>query len=127
MTREENEARIKALPREDLEMEAMFVPRARTRYQEGSQRMIKHLKEIRATKLVRPTTMGDALFHLGLAQGHRSVLLEAYDQAVAEKKALQDRLDSAECIIRQAAQDTFGREMTPLEFAEAWKRCCARS
>jgi hypothetical protein len=79
----------------------------------------KHLKEIRATRLVRPTTMQEALYHLGLAQGHRSVLLEAYDQMVSEKKTIQDRLDSAECIIRQAAQDTFGRDMTPQEFAEA--------
>jgi hypothetical protein len=78
-----------------------------------------HLKEIRATRIVRPEKLEDALFHLGLAQGHRSVLLEAYDQVVEQKKTLQDRLDSAECIIRQAAQDTFGRDMTPKEFADA--------
>lgn len=79
----------------------------------------KHLNQIRKAGFVRPATLEDALFHLGLAQGHRAVLLEAYDQVIEEKKQIQERLESAECLIRQAAQDTFGRDMTPQEFAEA--------
>lgn len=31
----------------------------------------------------------------------------------------QDRLRSAECIISQVAEDTFGEEMTPRQFADA--------
>jgi hypothetical protein len=38
------------------------------------------------------------------------------DQRIRE---LEERLASAECIIRQVARDTWGREMTPKEFAEA--------
>lgn len=41
-----------------------------------------------------------------------------FDPAAA-RAGLAERLASAECIIRQAAQDTFGREMTPKEFADA--------
>ena len=37
----------------------------------------------------------------------------------AERAALVERIESAECVIRQAARDTFGAEMTPKEFADA--------
>lgn len=73
-----------------------------------------HLQEIRdcAKRFIKPKTLEEAMYQSGLCHGHREVLLKAYDD-------LQERLDSAECIIRQASRDTFGREMTPKEFAEA--------
>jgi hypothetical protein len=37
----------------------------------------------------------------------------------ADRAALVERIQSAECVIRQAAMDTFGSEMTPKEFADA--------
>ncbi len=49
----------------------------------------EHLQEIRDTKFVRPDNLSDAMFHLGLAQGHRSVLLEyvaVLEKALAKEK-----------------------------------------
>jgi hypothetical protein len=37
----------------------------------------------------------------------------------ADRAALVERLESAECVIRQTARDGFGEEMTPKEFADA--------
>lgn len=36
----------------------------------------------------------------------------------ADRASLVERLESAECVIRQASRDTFGEEMTPKEFAD---------
>lgn len=41
------------------------------------------------------------------------------DDVQRELKRLEDALRSAECVVRQAARDTFGEDMTVKEFASA--------
>lgn len=81
----------------------------------------EHFKEIKETPFVswREDDSSAMAFQLGLAQGHRNALIEACEQLLYRNQQLQQRLESAECIIRQAARDTFGRDMTPQEFADA--------
>ena len=48
--------------------------------------------------------------------------LSAYGCCLEAADALEqmdEKLASAECIISQAARDTFGKDMTPKEFADA--------
>lgn len=54
-----------------------------------------------------------------LTEQRRGRLMAGMNGVNIELADLQKRLRSAEGIISQAAMDTFGREMTPKEFAEA--------
>lgn len=92
----------------------------RRRPSQGIAMTPKHLKEIRAAtaRSDRPSNFQEAMYQLGLAMGHRAVLLKAYDAVIKERNALQKRLRSAECVIRQVSDDTFGEELSVQEFAD---------
>lgn len=71
--------------------------------------------EEQARRMVR-TMPQTTLVQAGVFQGNKRLDKPlTKDQQIAE---LEERLASAECIIRQVARDTYGEDMTPAEFAE---------